>query len=74
MNQDSTGDRPLGRLSPRTLRILHRYLDDFVAVKRAKSGGYSVPELRQALRAGRAPAEEIEYAIEEYRKMMTAGG
>ena len=54
-------------LSLKTLRILHRYLDDFVLVKKARSGLISASELEQLLRSGGADPDEIRHVIAEYR-------
>ena len=54
-------------LSLKTLRILHRYLDDFVLVKKARSGLISPSELERLLCAGGADPDETRYVIAEYR-------
>ncbi len=54
-------------LSLKTLRILHRYLGDFVLVKKARSGLISPSELERLLRSGGADPDETSYVIAEYR-------
>jgi hypothetical protein len=54
------------RLSPRALRILHRYLEDFVLVRNARLGAMSAAELRNLMRSAGALDEEIKTVLEEY--------
>jgi hypothetical protein len=53
-------------LSLKTLRLLHRYLGDFVQVKKARSGLMSASELERLLRSGGADPDETRYVIAEY--------
>ncbi|HMK33930.1 MAG TPA: hypothetical protein VK463_02605 [Desulfomonilaceae bacterium] len=55
-------------LSIPTLRLLHRYLDDFVAVRKAKSGALSLAELERRLKMSGASREEVQDILAEYRR------
>jgi len=56
------------RLSLQTLRLLHRYLDGFVELQRARSGNLAAAELQRLLRAAGADPSEIREILSEYRK------
>jgi hypothetical protein len=60
------------RLSLQTLRLLHKYLDDFVLVGRAKAGTLSSAELKTRLFRAGAPPRETELIIAEYARYRTA--
>ncbi len=55
-------------LSPRTLRLLHRYLDDFVAVGKARRGELAPAELEKVLRKAAMESEEIQQIMSEYKR------
>jgi hypothetical protein len=57
-------------LSPKTLSLLHRYLDDFVVVGKARRGEISVVELENLLRDAFVEAEEIRQIISEYKRFL----
>ncbi len=56
-------------LSVGTLRILHRYIDDFVLVRKVRDGCLSPSQVEHVLRASGADAEEIRAVLEEYRRI-----
>jgi hypothetical protein len=55
-------------LSARTLRFLHRQIDDFVVIHKARSGSLSVAELERLLRNSAADAQEMKEALADYRR------
>ncbi len=55
-------------LSVNTLRLLHKYLDGFVELQRARSGSLAAVELQRLLKAGGADTSEIREILAEYRK------
>jgi hypothetical protein len=55
-------------LSPKTLALLHRYLDDFVVVGKARKGELSSVELGALLREAVVDAEEIRQIVSEYKR------
>ena len=55
-------------LSLKTLGLLHRYLDDFVLVRKARLGELSSVELEALLRRAGADAEEIRQVLSEYKR------
>jgi hypothetical protein len=57
-----------GYLSPRTLRLLHNYLDDFVEVGKARSGELAPMELEKLLRKAAVEPEEIRQIMSEYKR------
>jgi len=54
-------------LSLKTLGLLHRYLDDFVLVGKARRGELSSVELEAHLRRVAVDVEEIRQILDEYR-------
>ena len=61
-NNEKTGKS----LSPKTLRLLHRCLDDFTLVNRVKSGSLPSAELAGLLRSAGANDPEIQDVMAEY--------
>jgi len=57
-----------GSLSLRTLTLLHRYLDDFVEVRRARRGELAPIELERLLREAAVDPEEIREILSEYKR------
>lgn len=58
-------------LSVAALRILHRYIDDFVMVRNVRAGSLSPSQVEHVLRASGADAEEIRAVLEEYRRIQS---
>jgi hypothetical protein len=56
------------RLSLKTLGLLHRYLDDFVLVGKARRGELSPAELETLLRKAAMDAEEIGQILSDYKR------
>jgi hypothetical protein len=56
-------------LSIKTLRLLHRCLDDFTLISRVKSGSLPPAELSRLLRAACASDREIHDVMVEYHGM-----
>ena len=63
--QDQVGKNSL---SLKTLGLLHRYLDDFVLVGKARRGELSPVELETHLRQAAMDAEEIQEILSEYKR------
>ncbi len=63
--QDQVGKNSL---SLKTLGLLHRYLDDFVLVGKARRGEFSPVELETLLRKAAVDAEEIRQILTEYKR------
>jgi len=59
-------------LSVHTLRLLHRYLDGFVELQRARTGSLAASELQRMLRAAGAYPHETREILAEYRKFRQA--
>jgi len=59
---------PKKSLSLKSLRLLHRYFDDFVLLHRAKSGTLPPAELSRLLRMAGADDQEIQMIMNEYRR------
>ncbi|MGB6068312.1 MAG: hypothetical protein WBG50_26180 [Desulfomonilaceae bacterium] len=59
-------------LSLKTLGLLHRYLDDFVIVGKARRGELSSAELETLLRKAAMDAEEIRQILQEYKRVRQA--
>jgi len=55
-------------LSLKTLGLLHRYLDDFVLVGKARRGELSPVELETLLRKAAMDVEEIRQILSEYKR------
>jgi hypothetical protein len=55
-------------LSLKSLGLLHRYLDDFVLVGKARRGEFSPVELESLLRKAGMDAEEIRQILSEYKR------
>jgi hypothetical protein len=55
-------------LNPRTLRLLHKYLDDFVEVGKAKRGELAPVELEKLLHKAAVEEEEIRQIVSEYKR------
>jgi hypothetical protein len=55
-------------LSLATLRLLHRHVDDFVLVHKARTGILTVAELERLLRDSGVEAQEIKEALTDYRR------
>jgi hypothetical protein len=55
-------------LSLATLRLLHRHVDDFVLVQKARTGTLTVAELERILRDSGVEAQEIKEALTDYRQ------
>jgi len=55
-------------LSAHALRLLHRYLDGFVEMQRARTGSLAASELQRLLRAAGADPHDIREILAEYRK------
>ncbi len=64
-SQDQGGKRSLNL---KTLGLLHRYLDDFILVGKARRGGFSPVELEALLRKTTADAEEIQQILDDYKR------
>ncbi|MEW6140576.1 MAG: hypothetical protein AB1733_20330 [Thermodesulfobacteriota bacterium] len=56
-------------LSLGVLRIVHRYVDDFVLVRKVRAGSLSPSQVEHVLRASGADTEEIRAVLEEYRRI-----
>jgi hypothetical protein len=54
-------------LSLKTLGLLHRHLDDFVLVGKARRGELSPAELETHLREAAVDREEIQEILQEYK-------
>ena len=63
--QDKVGKNSL---SLKTLGLLHRYLDDFVLVGKARRGEFSPVELETLLRKAGMDAEEMRQILLEYKR------
>ena len=63
--QDQVGKNSL---SLKTLGLLHRYLDDFVLVGKARRGEFSPIELESLLRKAGMDAEDIRPILAEYKR------
>ena len=63
--EDQIGENSL---SLKTLGLLHRYLDDFVLVGKARKGELSPIELETLLRKAAVDAEEIRQILSEYKR------
>jgi hypothetical protein len=63
--QDQVGKNSL---SLKTLGLLHRYLDDFVLVGKARRGELSPVELEGLLRRTVANSYEIRQILSEYKR------
>jgi hypothetical protein len=63
--QDQVGKKSL---SLTTLGLLHRYLDDFVLVGKARRGELSPVELEGLLRRTVANSDEIRQILSEYKR------
>ena len=63
--QDQVGKNSL---SLKTLGLLHRYLDDFVLVGKARRGEFSLVELETLLRKAAMDAEDIRPILSEYKR------
>jgi hypothetical protein len=63
--QDQVGKNSL---SLKTLGLLHRYLDDFVLVGKARRGQLSPVELEMLLRKAAMGAKEIQEILQEYKR------
>jgi hypothetical protein len=63
--QDQVGKNSL---SLKTLGLLHRYLDDFVLVGKARRGEFSPVELETLLRKAAMDAEEVRQILTEYKR------
>jgi hypothetical protein len=63
--QDQVGKNSL---SVKTLGLLHRYLDDFVLVGKARRGEFSPVELETLLRNSAMYVEEIRQILTEYKR------
>jgi hypothetical protein len=57
-------------LSLKTLSLLHRYLDDFVIVGKARRGEISAVELENLLSKALVEAEEIRQIISDYKRFL----
>jgi hypothetical protein len=57
-------------LSHKTLSLLHRHLDDFVVVGKARKGEISAIELENLLRKAFVEAEEIRQIISDYKRFL----
>ncbi len=55
-------------LSLKTLGLLHRYLDDFVLVGKARRGELFPVELETLLRKAAMDVEEIRQILSEYKR------
>jgi hypothetical protein len=55
-------------LSLKTLGLLHRYLDDFVLVRKARRGELFPVELEGHLRQTVASSDEIQEILSEYKR------
>jgi hypothetical protein len=55
-------------LSLKSLRILHRYLDDLAVTLKVKSGGITAVELERLLRHSGAETDEIQYVLADFRR------
>jgi len=55
-------------LSLRTLTLLHRYLDGFVVVGKARRGDLAPAELEELLRKAAVETEEIRQIQSEYKR------
>ena len=69
-NSNSTREAAKPTLSFKSVKLLHRHLDDFTLVKRAKSGDLSVAELERLLKHACADPEEIHEILSEYGRVM----
>ena len=59
-------------LSLKTLGLLHRYLDAFVIVGKARKGELSSAELETLLCKAAMDAEEIRQILQEYKRVRQA--
>ena len=56
-------------LSLKSLRVLHRHLDDVALTIKVKSGEIAAVELERLLRRSGAEAEEIQHVLADYRRL-----
>lgn len=59
-------------LSLKSLRILHRSLDDAALIIRVKSAGVAAAELERLLRDAGTDPSDIKYVLEDYRRLKEA--
>jgi hypothetical protein len=55
-------------LDTNTMRLLHRFVDDFVFIRKVRSGTVSEAELGRVLRDSGADSQEIQDVLADYRR------
>ena len=60
-------DKP--SLSLKSLRILHRYVDDLALLLRTKRGELAVVDLERLLGSAGAETDEIRHVLADYRRL-----
>jgi hypothetical protein len=55
-------------LNTNTMRLLHRFVDDFVFIRKVRSGTVSEAELGRVLRDSGADSQEIQDVLADYRR------